>query len=416
MKNNKKISQCRYCKATLKDTFVDLGMSPLANSYIPLDRFNNGQMIYPLHVQVCRKCFLVQLQEFESPTDIFSDYAYFSSYSTSWLKHAKDYTDFMTKKYQLNKESFVIEIASNDGYLLQYFKEKKIEVLGIEPAENVAKIAQQEKGIPTISEFFGTTLAKKLVNEGKKADLLLGNNVLAHVPDINDFVEGMHRLLNLNGIITMEFPHLLNLMEKSQFDTIYHEHFSYLSFTTVQKIFATHGLKVFDVQEWPTHGGSLRIFACHQECDKYSQDRDVQEMIEKEEIAGLLEIDTYLAFSDKARKIKRDFLKLLIELKEKKKTVVAYGAAAKGNTLLNYCGIRTEFIDYVVDKNPHKQQTLLPGSCIPVYAPEKIAETKPDYILILPWNLKEEIIEQLSYVRKWGAKFILPIPKVEVIG
>ncbi|WP_019552558.1 class I SAM-dependent methyltransferase [Propionispira raffinosivorans] len=406
---------CRFCQHEIKHTFIDLGMSPLSNSYISMDKSEQGQISYPLHVRVCDQCFLVQLEEFETPSDIFNDYAYFSSFSTSWLKHAKDYVEYMVKNHDINNHSQVVEIASNDGYLLQYFKEVDIPVLGIEPAKNVAEVAKKEKGIPTISEFFGTALAQKLVSEGKKADLLLGNNVLAHVPDINDFVAGMKILLADDGIVTMEFPHLLNLIEKNQFDTIYHEHFSYLSFLTVQQIFAAHGLRLFDVQEWATHGGSLRIFACHANCSRYIVSDNVARILEKEKKAGLDQINTYLTFSESVKKVKYDLLSCLIELKRQNKNIVVYGAAAKGNTLLNYCGIRQEFIDYAVDMNPHKQNTLLPGSCIPVYSPDKIRETKPDYILILPWNLKEEIMQQLHYVKAWGAKFLLPIPEVEIV-
>jgi len=406
---------CRFCHHELKDTFIDLGMSPLSNSYISKKYLNKGQMTYPLYARVCRNCFLVQLEEVQTPSDIFTDYAYFSSFSSSWLEHAEKYTEYMVDTYGLNEKSYVVEIASNDGYLLQYFKAKNIPVLGIEPAVNVAETARIEKGIQTISEFFSAELAGELVKGGKKADLLLGNNVLAHVPNINDFVEGMKIFLADNGIITMEFPHLLNLIEQSQFDTIYHEHFSYLSFMTVQKIFAAHDLRIFDVQEWSTHGGSLRIFACHKKCVIYQDTGYIEKILLKERKAGLEDINTYLDFSEKVKKIKYRLLECLITFKNKNKSIVAYGAAAKGNTLLNYCGIRTDIIDYVVDKNPHKQDTLLPGSRIPVYDPKKIRETKPDYILILPWNLQEEIMEQLVYVREWGAKFILPIPNVEVI-
>ncbi len=413
MDENKK---CRFCHQDLQDTFIDLGLSPLSNAYVAFEHRDCGEMSYPLYVRVCRHCFLVQLEEFENPQAIFKDYAYFSSFSTSWLAHAKAYTEYMMENYAIGSQSQVVEIASNDGYLLQYFKMSNVPVLGIEPAENVAEIARKEKEIPTISDFFGTELALRLVESGKKADLLLGNNVLAHVPNINDFVEGMKIFLADHGIVTMEFPHLLKLIEQSQFDTIYHEHFSYLSFTTVQKIFAAHDLRIFDVQEWPTHGGSLRIFACHNNSKKYMETAMVQQMLRQEAQAGLNDINVYREFSNRAKKIKYDLLSCLINLKQQGKHIAAYGAAAKGNTLLNYCGIQQEFIDYVVDRNPHKQNMLLPGSRIPIYSPEKLAESKPDYILILPWNLKEEIMEQLSYTKAWGAKFILPIPTVEVIG
>ena len=310
--------------------------------------------------------------------------------------------------------SHVVEVASNDGYLLQYFRQAGVPVLGIEPAENVAEVARKERDIPTVSEFFGETLAKRLRDEGKSADLLIGNNVLAHVPDINDFVEGLHVLLADEGFITMEFPHLLRLMEKTQFDTIYHEHFSYLSLLTVQQIFAAHGLRVFHVQELPTHGGSLRIFACHEATARETRP-SVAALLDAERAAGLDRIETYRAFTEKVRKVKRDLLACLIDLKRQGKTIVGYGAAAKGNTLLNYCGIRQDFLDYVADRSPHKQNTLLPGSRIPVVAPEEIERTRPDYVLILPWNLQEEIVKQLDGIRAWGGKFIVPIPDVQVL-
>ncbi len=410
--------QCRACGEELTDTFLDLGMSPLSNSYIPLEDAEKGQMTYPLYARVCRKCFLVQLDEFESPSDIFSDYAYFSSYSASWLEHAKTYTDYMIERFGFDETSSVVEIASNDGYLLQYFKEKNIPVLGIEPAQNVAKVAQEEKGIPTICQFFGEKLARKLRAEGKQADLLIANNVLAHVPDINDFVEGLRLFLADDGVLTLEFPHLLKLMQFSQFDTIYHEHFSYLSFHTVKRIFETHGLELFDVEEQPTHGGSLRIFACHNGggCLPHKTSSHVAAMLDKEAAAGLTDLKTYLGFAEKVSRIKNELLKFFIAVKEQKKHVAAYGAAAKGNTLLNYCGIRQDYIDYVVDKNPHKQNTLLPGSRIPVYAPERLEETKPEYILLLPWNLKTELLEQLAYTKKWNAKLILPIPELTILA
>ena len=411
------MNKCRFCHSELNHTFVNLGMSPLSNSYIPLKDADRGQMTYPLHARVCDKCFLVQLEEFESPSNIFSDYAYFSSYSSSWLTHAKNYVDFMTLNYPINERSQVIEIASNDGYLLQYFREKNIPVLGIEPAKNVAEVARRERQIPTLSEFFGTDLAEKLRGGGTAADLLIGNNVLAHVPDINDFVEGLKIILAADGIITMEFPHLLNLIAQVQFDTIYHEHFSYLSLMTVQKIFGAHGLKIFDVQELPTHGGSLRIFACHKSCDKYKIAENVANILNKEIAAGFDKLSTYLNFTNEVHRVKFDLLACLIDLKKRGKKIAAYGAAAKGNTLLNYCGIGTEFIDFAVDKNPAKQNTLLPGSRIPVYSPDNLegGGSKPDYILILPWNLCAEIMTQLDYVRTWGAKFIVPIPEVRIL-
>lgn len=406
--------KCRFCGQELKDTFVNLGLSPLSNSYVKKDALNKGEYFFPLHVRVCQNCFLVQLEEYESPADIFTDYAYFSSYSDLWLAHAKKYVEMVTKRFSLTENSQVVEIASNDGYLLQYFLEKNIPVLGIEPAKNVAKVAIA-KGIHTISEFFGAELAEKLVTEKGRADILLGNNVLAHVPDLNDFVAGLNILLNDDGVITMEFPHLLNLIAENQFDTIYHEHFSYLSLLTVQKVFATHGLRIFAVQELNTHGGSLRIFACKESCLKHQQEESVGQLLAKEIAFGLDKIDTYLDFSEKVKKVKYDLLQLLVELKNQGKTIVAYGAPAKGNTLLNYCGVKNEFLDYTVDRSPHKQGLFLPGTQIPILDPAEILQTKPDYVLILPWNLKEEIMSQLEYIRQWEAKFILPIPKVEVV-
>jgi len=404
---------CRFCGNELKHTFVDLGTQPLSNSYIPVKDADMGQMTYPLKVMVCDKCFLVQLKEFESPKGIFSDYAYFSSYSSSWLEHAKRYVEFMTQNYGVNENSQVIEIASNDGYLLQYFREKNIPVLGIEPAKNVAKVAT-EKGIPTISEFFGESLAKTLVAEGKKANLLIGNNVFAHVPNINDFTEGLNIILADDGVLTLEFPHLLNLIEQNQFDTIYHEHFSYISLITAKKILEAHGLKIFDAQELHTHGGSLRLFICHND-GNFSVTPNVDEILNREIKAGMNKIESYLKFSEKVRKIKYDLLDCLIKLKREGKSIVGYGAAAKGNTLLNYCGVGVEFLDYVADKSPHKQNTLLPGSRIPVYSPKKILETKPDYILILPWNIKDEITTEIKEKCDFQLRFITPIPKVCVI-
>jgi 2-polyprenyl-3-methyl-5-hydroxy-6-metoxy-1,4-benzoquinol methylase len=390
-------------------------MSPLSNGFLKSEQLNKAEKFYPLHAYVCEKCLLVQLEEFESPDHIFAnDYAYFSSYSESWLNHAKQYTDLMINRFQFNQSSRVIEIASNDGYLLQFFQAQSIPVLGIEPATNVAQVAI-EKGVDTLVKFFGVETAQELVGQGKKADLLLGNNVLAHVPNINDFVAGMKIVLKPEGIITMEFPHLLRLIEQSQFDTIYHEHFSYLSFVTVEKIFAHHGLTLFDVEELPTHGGSLRIYAKHSENNKIKIDQRVEALKEVERQKGLGNLETYLNFSRKVQETKRKLLSFLIQVKIDGKTVVGYGAAAKGNTLLNYCGIRTDFIDYTCDRSPHKQGKFLPGTHIPIYSPDKISETKPDYVLILPWNLKEEITQQLSNVREWGGKFVVPIPEVEIL-
>lgn len=404
---------CRFCNSTLEHTFVDLGMSPLCESYVKPEQQNQMEPFYPLHVYVCDRCFLVQLQEYVSPDNIFSDYAYFSSYSDSWLQHAKAYTEKMVERFKLQGQSQVVEIASNDGYLLQYFVAQGVPVLGIEPAANVAEVAIK-KGIPTTVKFFGQQTAREVAAEGNKADLLLGNNVLAHVPDINDFVKGMKILLNPEGVITMEFPHLMRLMEENQFDTIYHEHFSYLSLLTVEKIFAAHGLTIFDVEELSTHGGSLRIYACHYEDTSKPISQQVQELRAREEIAGFTNLEQYFSFSEKVKETKFKLLDFLITAKREGKSIAGYGAPGKGNTLLNYCGIRSDFIDYTVDRNPYKQGLLLPGTHIPIFHPDKIKETKPDYVLILPWNLKNEITAQMSYIRDWGGQFVVPIPEVEV--
>ena len=405
---------CRFCKATLQHTFVDLGMSPLCESYISDEQLNQMEPFYPLHVYVCGHCFLVQLLEYVPPDTIFSDYAYFSSYSDSWVQHAKDYTEMAIARFALDSSSQVVEIASNDGYLLQYFAERKIPVLGVEPAANVARVAQQ-KGIPTIVKFFGEETARGLLLQAKQADLLLGNNVLAHVPDINDFVKGMKILLKSRGVITMEFPHLARLMEENQFDTIYHEHFSYLSLVTVEKIFAAHGLTLFDVEEIPTHGGSLRIYARHTEDASRPVGSRVVELHDREEKSGFTYLNHYFSFTEKVRETKRKLLQFLIDTKGRGCSVVGYGAPGKGNTLLNYCGIRTDFVDYVVDRNPYKQGKFLPGTHIPIYHPAKIRETKPDYLLVLPWNLRAEVIEQNAYIREWGGQFVVPIPEVTVL-
>ncbi|MFN5968250.1 MAG: methyltransferase domain-containing protein, partial [Pseudanabaena sp.] len=388
---------------------------PLSNSYLKSEQLNQSEKFYPLHTYVCSKCLLVQLEEFESPDHIFSDYPYFSSYSDTWLNHAREYTNLMIERFKFSSSSQVIEIASNDGYLLQFFQEQQIPVLGVEPAANVAEVAKS-KNIPTLVKFFGVATAKELAEQNNKADLLLGNNVLAHVPDINDFVAGMKTILKQDGVITMEFPHLLQLISQNQFDTIYHEHFSYLSLTTVEQIFAYHGLTLFDVEELATHGGSLRIYAKHKDnhelkiCDRLALLR------EKEKQSGLDRVETYLEFNAHVMKTKHKLLSFLVQIKNAGRSIVGYGAPAKGNTLLNYCGIRTDFLDYTCDRSPHKQGLFLPGTHIPIYAPEQIKVTKPDYVLILPWNLKDEIQEQLSYIREWGGQFIVPIPEVEVLG
>ena len=406
--------KCRFCATPLQHTFVDLGMSPLSNAYLFPEQSNRMEPFYPLHAFVCDTCFLVQLEEFETPEQIFGDYAYFSSYSDQWLDHARAYAQTMVARLELDGGSRVIEIASNDGYLLQYFKEQNIPVLGIEPAANVAAVATG-KGIPTMVKFFGANTAIELAGENSRADLLIGNNVLAHVPDLNDFVAGLKQLLKPAGIVTMEFPHLLRLMAENQFDTIYHEHFSYFSFLTVEKIFARHGLVLFDVDELPTHGGSLRIYAIHAENKTKPVAASVTRLKQREREAGLERLETYAGFAEQVRETKRQLLEFLIGAKRAGKTVAGYGAPAKGNTLLNYCGIRSDFIDYTVDRSPHKQGKLLPGTHIPVHHPDKIRETRPDYLLILPWNIREEVMEQMADIRQWGGKFVVPIPRVEVL-
>jgi SAM-dependent methyltransferase len=405
---------CRFCRSELSVSFADLGMSPLSNAYLRKEKLEQMEPFFPLHAFVCGSCFLVQLEEFESPEGIFSDYAYFSSFSDSWLRHSKNYTGQMIERLALNGSSQVVEIASNDGYLLQYFKERGIPVLGVEPAANVARTAV-EKGIPTEVMFFGAETAHGLKAKGRIADLLIGNNVLAHVPDLNGFVKGLKILLKPEGTITMEFPHLLRLMRENQFDTIYHEHFSYLSLLTVEKVFAAHGLTIYDVDQISTHGGSLRIYARHQENTKLAVRPSVAKLRDEETASGLTRMETYRLFAEQVRKTKRRLLDFLIRAKESGKTIVGYGAAAKGNTLLNYCGIRQDFVDYVVDRNPHKQDHYLPGTHIPIHSPERLFETKPDYLLILPWNIKAEVMDTMSGIREWGGKFVVPIPEVTVL-
>ncbi len=405
--------RCRFCGELLTDVFVDLGSSPLANAYLTEEQCSQGEMAYPLKVFVCKHCKLVQLEEFESPNNIFSDYAYFSSYSQSWLEHARRYTEQMIAEQQLTPADFVVEIASNDGYLLQNFVEKGYRVLGVEPAQNIAAIANAQ-GIPTTSEFFGIPTARELAAVHGKAKLLIGNNVLAHVPDINDFVGGMKILLAAEGFITMEFPHLLQLMQKKQFDTIYHEHFSYLSLLAVQAIFERHGLTVFRVEELPTHGGSLRIYASHQENDFFQSDGSAERILQKEYAAGLHQLETYGAFHKQVQASKREILKTLIQLKEAGHTIAGYGAPAKGNTMLNYCGIGLDFLDFTVDRNPDKQGKYLPGSHIPIYAVSEVEKRKPEYLLLLPWNLKEEIMAQMQIIRSWNGQFVTLIPEISI--
>ena len=406
--------KCRFCNNPLTHEFIDLVNAPPSNSFLTKEQLNEPEVFYPLKLFVCDKCFLVQIDEYKKLDDIFNqDYAYFSSFSTSWLDHAKKYVDMIANRLGLSATSHVMEIASNDGYLLQYFKEKQIPCLGIEPSANTAQAAR-EKGVETLEEFFRADLAEKLSQKGKKADLIIGNNVLAHVPDINDFVKGLKIALKSGGVITMEFPHLMRLIEENQFDTIYHEHFSYLSFHTVGCIFAKHGLVLFDVEELITHGGSLRIYARHDEDESKSVTPNVADLLEKEAARGMQKLDYYLDFQQKADKVKYELLSFLIEQKRQGKKVVAYGAAAKGNTLLNYCGVKKDLIEFVVDVSPYKQGKFLPGSHIPVVAEKEIKITKPDYVLILPWNIKDEIMNQLNYIRNWGGKFVVAVPKLKV--
>jgi hypothetical protein len=407
------VARCRFCRAALVHTFVDLGLSPLCQTHIAPHQLNEMEPFYPLHVWVCDRCFLVQLQEYVSPEAIFTDYAYFSSYADTWLRHAQTYTELMVRRFGLGARSQVVELASNDGYLLQYFAAQAIPVLGVEPAANVAQVAI-EKGIPTIVTFFGEAVARQLVADGIRADLLLGNNVLAHVPDLNGFVAGMQILLKPDGVITMEFPHLMRLMMENQFDTIYHEHFSYFSFLTVERVFAAHGLTLFDVEELPTHGGSLRIYARHAGYAALPVSDRVAALRTREEAAGFTRLDHYRSFGAQVQQTKRRLLDFLIQAKRHGKSIAGYGAPGKGNTLLNYCGIRTDFLDYTVDRSPHKQGRYTPGTRIPIHAPEKIRETRPDYVLILPWNLKEEIMQQLSYIGSWGGQFVVPIPEPRI--
>jgi 2-polyprenyl-3-methyl-5-hydroxy-6-metoxy-1,4-benzoquinol methylase len=394
-------------------------MSPLSNSFLRPHQLNQMEPFYPLCVRVCAKCFLVQLEEFERPEKIFGDYAYFSSYSESWLRHARDYCTLMADRLHLSENSLVVEVASNDGYLLQYFQKRGIPVLGIEPARTVARAAR-EKGIPTLEKFFGIQTARELSAEGQQADLIVANNVLAHVPNLCDFVAGLKLALKPQGVITLEFPHLLRLIEGNQFDTIYHEHFSYFSFLTVEEIFRQHGLAVSDVEILATHGGSLRVFAGHAESAAASPARTqtarISQLRQQELAAGIRNLDTYSGFAERVRESKRSLLDLLASIKRSGKSLVAYGAPAKGNTLLNYCGIGRDFLDYTVDLSPHKQSRFLPGTHLPIYHPDRIRETRPDYVLVLPWNLREEIFAQIGYIREWGGRFVIPIPKAEVVA
>jgi hypothetical protein len=403
---------CRFCGSRLEHVFADLGTSPLANSNLREEDLDKPERFYPLTAYVCDQCLLVQLPESASPEEIFSDYVYFSSTSESWLRHAETYVDRITERLGLGTHSYVVELASNDGYLLQYFVERGIPALGVEPAANVAATAI-ERGIPTRVAFFGTETATALAAEGTAPDLVLGNNVLAHVPGLNDFVEGVRILLRRDGTATFEFPHLLRLIEQTEFDTIYHEHYSYFSLLAVHRVFAAHALDVVDVEKLRSHGGSLRLYIRHSGVEEAGP--RVAELLERERAAGLDRLDTYMAFEQQVRATKRDLLEFLIGVRRNGSHVVAYGAPAKGNTLLNYCGVRADLLDYAVDLSPHKQGLYLPGTRLPVYSPERIAETKPDYILILPWNLRDEIVGQMAHVRDWGGRFVTPIPTTRVL-
>jgi hypothetical protein len=405
--------RCRVCNAPVRHTFVDLGMSPLCESYPTAHQLDQMEAYYPLHVLVCDRCFLVQLQEYVSPDHIFTEYAYFSSYSTSWVEHARAYCHMIKDRLGLGPNSLAVELASNDGYLLQHFLPLGVPILGIEPAANVAEAARR-RGVPTLVEFFGVALAERLVAEGKRADLIVGNNVLAQVPDLNDFVGGMKLLLAPEGVITLEFPHLERLMAENQFDTIYHEHFSYFSLVTTDQLAESHGLKIIDVEKLKTHGGSLRVYLAHASSARRASSR-VSDLLEHEIEAGFLEIDTYARFSEQVRATKRDLLSFLIAAKEQGRRICGYGAPGKGNTLLNYCGIGPDFLDFTVDRNPYKHGRFTPGMHIPIKPVEAIDAARPDYVLILPWNLKDEIVQQMRHIGGWGGKFVVPIPRVAVI-
>ena len=408
--------KCRFCESALTNIFLDLGMSPMANSFLKSTDLNTTEPRYPLCSYVCSNCFLVQLDEFENPQEIFSDYAYFSSFSTTWIDHVEEFVNQSINQFKIDKEKHVIEIASNDGYLLQHFKKKDIPVLGIEPAKNIASDAES-KGIPTINKFFGVDIAQELVQNGQKADFLIAFNVMPHVPNLNDFVNGLKMILNNDGILIIQFSaYLLKLIELNEFDMIYHEHFSYFSLGTLKKILAKSKLKIFDVEELSIHGGSLRLYIIHEKNNSYQKSMRVDQLLEKEKQFGLLETSTYDKFAKNIQNVKQDICNFFAEARKENKKIVCYGAPAKGNTLLNFCGIGKDFIEYTVDKNPHKQELLLPGTHIPIYSPEKVLSTKPDYLLILPWNLKDEIIDQMSFIRDWNGKFVVLMPKIEIIN
>jgi hypothetical protein len=407
-----RLPTCRFCAAPLRDTFVDLGMSPLCESYLEREQLNQMEAFYPLHVRVCRNCYLVQLEAYVSGEEIFTEYAYFSSYSDSWVEHSRRYTELAIERLKLSGSSFVVELASNDGYLLQHFVNRGIRVLGVEPAKNVALVAK-DKGVPTATDFFGIESARRLSKLNGRADLMIGNNVLAQVPDVNDFVGGIPLLLTWNGSVTMEFPHLAKLIAGNQFDTIYHEHYSYFSLYSAERILAANGLRIFDVEELPTHGGSLRVWACHAAYPRRSTAR-LLALRASELSDGVNQLQYYADFSERVIRTKHNLLEFLIDARRQGKTVAGYGAPGKGNTLLNYCGIRTDFMQYTVDRNPYKHGRFLPGTHIPIHRPERLDQTRPDYIVIMPWNLKNEIAAQLEHTRAWGAQLVVAVPELEI--
>jgi SAM-dependent methyltransferase len=407
--------QCRSCSADLSQVVVDLGSSPLSNAFLSENQLGEVEPFYPLKAYVCGRCLLMQIKAFEPPETIFQEYAYFSSFSESWLEHCRRYAQATIERFALGAQSRVVEIASNDGYLLRFFRDAGVPVLGVEPARNVAEVALQ-RGVPTVTQFLGRKMALVMAEQGQHADLLIGNNVLAHVPDLNDFVAGLAILLKPHGVLSLEFPHVQELLARGQFDTIYHEHFCYFSLLSASSVLARHGLDVFDVERIPTHGGSLRVFASHRAAARERMKAAPAELIAAERQAGLDQTATYCGLEARARAAKRSLLRFLIEAREQGKSVAGYGAPAKGNTLLNYCGIRHDLLEYTVDLNPYKQGRYLPGTRVPIFAPEKISETKPDYVLILPWNLRDEVVGQLSHIRQWGGRFVVPIPSVEVIA
>ena len=406
------MASCRFCNTALARPFVDLGTSPLCESYVSQESFNHAEPFYPLRVFICPHCFLVQLEEFVPAEAIFSEYAYFSSYSDSWVEHARAYCADTVSELGLGPHSFVVEIASNDGYLLQHLVRAGVPALGVEPAGNVARTAIG-KGVPTLVEFFGTATARRICDEHRQADLIVANNVLAQVPGLNDFVAGLRLLLKPGGVITAEFPHLVRLIEEHQFDTIYHEHFSYFSFFAIERILAAHGLAVYRVQTLSTHGGSLRVWAAHAD-ESRAEEPSVDALRQLETDFGIDRVETYERFDERVRETKRELLAFLIEARRSGKRIAGYGAPGKGNTLLNYCGVRTDFIDFTVDRNPYKQGKFLPGTRIPIFAPERLRAARPDYVLILPWNLRDEIVRQIDYIRAWGGQFVIPIPHVSV--